>query len=56
MANITFILKKSKYSTICYLLRSDYRQVHQGTELSCRQYAFNAPGKIKKIINPVFND
>jgi hypothetical protein len=45
-----FILKKVENSTICYLLRMDYRCVHQGTEESCQEYAKNSPGIIKKII------
>lgn len=45
-----FILKKPKDGTICYLLRPDYRCVHQGTEESCREYATNSPGKITQII------
>ena len=45
-----FILKKVQNSIICYLLREDYRCVHQGTEESCREYANNSTGTITKII------
>ena len=45
-----FILKRQKNSVICFLLRTDYRQVFQGTLDECKEYALNSPGIIKKEI------